>query len=292
MNFDVAMKYGMVIPTCAKFEKVLQSKSFMEMFEDEKSYTQARLKSLNVNLAVKPSVFKMECRAGYNKKSHSTSSSSTSEYSFLFEQRLYKLKIDSYKEYLNQGITFTEDFKSDVAKLPSKYDKNDDICVNKFETFFDRFGHFVVSSAYVGGSVEVKCSRKAVGSTKTSVAEAKACFTATLEGLEIDEANLSAGAFDGQKTNTLLKQSTLSWNGGDVALQTNETICDKQKLQKWKESLLQNPTMLTSKLTLDPISTAAGCIDAQKERATYEALKDFLRFSEVVATDKLRCVQM
>ena len=84
MNFDVTkIQYGMVIPKCAKDQ---QTRSFMEMFENHKSYAQSRLKSLNVNLAVSPDIVKMGSRAGFNMKNDSTSSSSTSEYSFLFEQ--------------------------------------------------------------------------------------------------------------------------------------------------------------------------------------------------------------
>ena len=280
MNFDVMIKYGIAIPVCAKFKKVQQSRSFMEEFEDEISYTQSRLKSLNVNLNVKPGIFRMGNRAGYNKKV-ATSSSSTSEYSFLFEQRLFELKLGNYRDFLNRGMTFTKDFKSSVAKLPNTYDKSNDACVSKFERFFNRFGHFVVSSAYGGGSVEIKCSSEAVRSTKTSLADAKACLTATLEGLDLTE-----GAFDKKKTKALLKRSGSSWNGGDAALQTNETIRDKQMLQKWKDSLLQNPMMLTSELALEPISILVGLVDdGEKDEATYDALKDLLE-SEIKTRDK------
>ena len=248
----------------------------MEEFEDENEYAQSRLNSLNVNLSVKPDMFKMDCRAGYNKKSDSTSSSSTSEYSFLFEQRLFELKLGNYREYLNHGMTFTEDFKSDVDKLPSKYNKNNPSCVSKFERFFNRFGHFLVSAAYGGGSVEVKCSREAVGSTKMSFV--KAHLAAKLEGLDIAEVNFAENdsTFDVRKTKSSLERSTYCWNGGQADLQTNETIGDKEKLQKWKKSLSENPIMLTSELTLEPISTAVGCINSRKDQATYDALKDLL----------------
>ena len=285
---DVAMKYGIAIPTCAKFEKVQQSRGFMEVFEDEKSYTQSRLKNLNVNLAVKPNIFKMDLRAGHNMKSDSTTSSSTSEYSFLFEQRLFELKIGNYMDDQNHGMTFTEDFKSDVEELPSKYNKRNGNCVSKFERFFDRFGHFLVSSAYGGGSVEVKFSRQAVEGKKTSIAEAKACLAATIDGLNVPEANLSADSSTSDSFNSkaLLQRSTYTWVGGEVALQTNESIGDKERWKKWKESLEQNPMMLTSELTLEPISTAVNCVDPKKNQATYDALKDLLAPVEEVKKEK------
>ena len=270
---DVAINYGIAIPACTKFEKVQQSRSFMEEFKDETSYTQSRLKNLNVNLAVKPDIFKMDCRAGYNKKSNSTTSSCTSKYSFLFEQRLFELKIDNCKDCLNNGMTFTENFKSEVMELPSKYNKKKYSCVSKFREFYNRFGHFFASSAYGGGSVEVKCSKEAVGSTGMSLADTKVFLAAKFEGLGKAKENLSA---EGSAFESLLKQSTYFWKGGEAALQTNETIGDKERLQKWKNSLILNPTMLTSELRLEPISTAVGCIDGQKEQATYDALMDLL----------------
>ena len=288
MKFDETTKFGITIPSCAKFKKVQQSKSFMEVFEDEESYTQSRLKNLYINLAVKPGIFRMSKRAGYNKKI-ATSSSCTSEYSFLFEQRLFELKLgNSYKELQNRGMTFTEDFKSHVVKLPSTYDKSDDRCLSKFERFFDRFGHFVVSSAYGGGSVEVKCSRKAIESTKISLADAKAFLAATLEGLNVAEENWFPGgsAFDSRKTKDLLKVFNCSWVGGEAGFQTKETIGDKKRLQKWKQSLILNPMMLTSELTLEPISTAVRCIDSGKDQATYDALKDLLACGSQIYVEK------
>ena len=80
---------------------------------------------------------------------------------------------------------------------------------------------FVVCSVYGGGSVEVKRSREAVGSTKMSLAMAKAFLAANLEGLDVAEGTWSVGAFDGQKTKALFKQSTLSWKRGDAALHSN-----------------------------------------------------------------------
>ena len=67
-----------------------------------------------------------------------------------------------------------------------------------------------------------------------------------------------------------------SWKGGDILLHAKETIADKDKMHSWKVSLLGNPTMLTSEVTLEPISTAVACVDKEKEDAAYDALKDLL----------------
>ena len=275
MKFNVRTKYGIAIPTCAKFRKVQDGRSFKGVYENETEYVQSRLKSLNLILEVQPSIYKIEYRAGYNKKENFLITLLfKTEYSFLFEQRLFELELGNYRECLKNGMTFTEDFKSSVAKLPSRYDKCDKSSVTKFKNFFDRFGHFVVSSAYGGGSVEVKSSSR----LERRLEEVAACLDATLMELNATGAKSSAdiSTFNVQRAKDLLKQSTFSWEGGEAALQTEETIDHQERLQKWKESLLLNPVMLTSELGLEPISTAVGCIHPQKERATCDALKDNL----------------
>ena len=276
MKFDVfETEYGVVIPTCAKFETVQQTRYFMDEFENDESYAQSRLKCLNVNLAVDPGMLNMGCKAGYNMKNHSTSSSSTSEYSFLFEQRIFELKIGNYEEYRGNGMTFTKDFKSQVKRLPSTYKKGDHNCRSKFERFFDRFGHFLVSSAYAGGSVEVKCNRKIVDSETTSVAEAKTSLAASFEDLDLATTEFCSSSCD-LKARALLNGCTYLWEGGERALHGKETIVDKEQFQKWKASLVLEPTMLTSEMNLEPIATAVGCVDPKKDQATYDALKDIL----------------
>ena len=46
----ITTDYGIVIPSCAKFEKVLETRSFMDQFDDEGEYVQSRLTKLNVVL--------------------------------------------------------------------------------------------------------------------------------------------------------------------------------------------------------------------------------------------------
>ena len=63
----------------------------MDVFGTEQSYTKARLRNLNVNLSVKGGILMASGRAGCN--TNDNSSSSVSELSFLFEQRMFELKI-------------------------------------------------------------------------------------------------------------------------------------------------------------------------------------------------------
>ncbi len=105
-------------------------------------------------------MMKMDCRAGYNMKNDSTSSSSTSEYSFLFEQRMFELKIGNYEEYLENGMTFTKISSHKLKSYQARMTKVIPIAQDQFEKFFDRFGHFLVSSGVCRRNSRSKMHRK------------------------------------------------------------------------------------------------------------------------------------
>ena len=73
-------------------------------------------------------------------------------------------------------------------------------------------------------------------------------------------------------------QGTVNWCGGSRDLHMNDlhTITNREKMSKWKLSLGENPTMLTTEMCLEPISTVISCLDPKKGTASYNALKDLL----------------
>ena len=271
--------FGLVIPTCAKFEKVLETCSFMDQFESDSEYVQSRLTQLNVSLNVEYGMFNMGARAGLNKTQNASSNSSVTEYSFLYEERMFELKMANFKDYVNKGIEFTSDFVSAVDELPESYDKNNPANRSKFERFFNRFGHFIVTAAYGGGSIETKVTSQQHGSNAMSFDEVKACLSASFSGglfsgdgevSGSDSYNMEA------KSKTMLSQSTVHWYGGSRDLHMKDTIANQDKMSKWKLSLGENPTMLTTEMCLEPVSTAISCLDPKKDTASYDALNDLL----------------
>ena len=52
----------------------------------------------------------------------------------------------------------TPEFEADVDHLPATFDPQDDEQVDLFETFFSRWGHFVITRVYGGGCVAVNIS--------------------------------------------------------------------------------------------------------------------------------------
>ena len=283
--------FGLVIPTCAKFEKVLETRSFMDQFESDSEYIQSRLSQLNVSLDVECGMFNMEARAGLNKTQNASSDSSVTEYSFLYEERMFQLKMANFKEYVRKGIHFTSDFVCAVAELPDSYDKNDSANRSKFERFFNRFGHFIVTAAYGGGSIETKVTCQQHGRNATSFLEVKNCLSTFFSGglFDVrDECSVSKSIVD--QFTSMLSQSTVHWCGGIRELHKKGTITSQDKMTKWHVSLGVHPAMLSSEMCLEPISTVISCLDPDKGIASYDALNDLLggEFKVLASREKER----
>ena len=283
--------FGVVIPSCAKFEKVRKTRSIMDQFSNDREYVKSRLSKLNVSLNVEHGLFNMGARAGLNKTQNSKSSET--EYSFLYEQRMFELKMANFKDYVNKGIQFTSDFVSAVDELPETYKKDDPENRNAFERFFNRFGHFIVTSAYGGGSIEAKVTSQQRGSDTLSFQEVKACLSASFSGGLFDAGPEVSGSHSHDlqtKYKTMLSQSSFQWNGGNQELHTKNTITNQDKMSKWKLSLGEKPTMLTTEMCLEPISTVISCLDPKKDKASYDALKDLLggKFKVLASREKER----
>ena len=273
--------YGLVIPTCAELQKVSQTRSsFMDQFESEREYVQSRLLKLNVSLNVEFGMFNVATRAGFNKTKNASSNSSVTEYSFLYEERMFELKMANFKDYYaNKSITFTSDFESAVNELPQSYNKSDSANRDKFKNFFNRFGHFIVTAAYGGGSIETKVTCQQHGSDAMCFEEVKMCLSASFSGGLFSAGGEVSGSDSFNiktKSKTILSKSYVNWNGGSHDLHVKDTITDPDKMFKWKLSLGVNPTMLTTEMFLEPISTIIACLDPKKDMATYDALKDLL----------------
>ena len=79
-------------------------------------------------------------------------------------------------------------------------------------------------------------------------------FNADSEVLRSDSLNMEA------KSKTMLSQTTVHWCGGSRDLHMKDAITNRDKMSKWKLSLGENPTMLTTEICLEPVSTAISCL--------------------------------
>ena len=222
----------------------------------------------------------MGAKAGFNRGRNASDHSASAECSFLFEHRMFELKVANFRDYMKKGIRFTSDFESDVKGLPEKYDKNDPENRSRFRRFFDRFGHFVVSSAYGGGAFEIKIAREIPrGKDSSNLRELYASFSAMIQGgLWNPEAEVTGtdSLLSSVNSETLLNHSKMTWSGGDPNLHCNDTVTNREKMLKWRTTLLVKPAMLTTEMYLEPISTVIACVDPKKDQASYNALKDLL----------------
>ena len=270
--------FGAVIPTCAKFEKVRETRFFMDQFESDSEYIQSRLSQLNVSLSVNVAMLKpMEVKAGFNNRKNDSNDSSVTEYSFLYEERMFQLKMANFKDYVRKGIHFTSDFVCAVAELPDSYEKDDPANRSTFERFFNRFGHFIVTAAYGGGSIETKVTCQQHGSSTMSFEEVKACLSTFFSGVFFDVSDEGSVSDSNEaQFRNMLSQSTVHWCGGIRELHDKGTIVNQDKMSKWQVSLRVHPTMLTTEMCLEPISTVISCLDPDKDIASYHALKDLL----------------
>ena len=186
------------------------------------------------------------------------------------------MKIANFKEE-NNGIVFTKDFESEVKKLPDKYKKDDPKNRKCFERFFNRFGHFIVSSAYGGGAVEMTVSEQSLKSEdeKKILEETTSSFPSRLFGFGA-EATSGRSSSSKAMSKDFLGQSNVHWFGGSPDLHTNDTLTSQEKMLKWQTSLMVKPTLLNTEMILEPISTVIGCIDDEKNEASYDALEDLL----------------
>ena len=275
MQFQTTIQDGVVIPTCASRERINESKTFMEYLEEENQVVNSRMKKLNINLDVDYKLFSFEARAGFTSATNATMSSTNKEYSFLLERRDFKLKLANFK---HPGISFTEEFKDDIQGLPATYEKTSPDCRSAFERFFNTWGHFVVTDAFGGGSVEVKVISPSFTSGESSFHQIKASLASFSGGTlgvsgSVDGSSTTDGSIN---TNTILNQSTMNWSGGSPELHMKKTLTDDDAMLKWRLSNMTKPTMLSTEMSLEPISTMIKCVDRNKDTSSYKALEDLL----------------
>ena len=135
--------FGFKIPGYAQISKVNETRE--RHFNSNESYVESRLKNLGLNIQLSPILV-----AAREKNDNCGTSTKITEY------RMVKIHVSVENLKLKD---FSKVFSSAVEMLPDQYTNDDDTNINsnklEFDKFFERFGHFVVTSAFVGGSVEV-----------------------------------------------------------------------------------------------------------------------------------------
>ncbi|XP_075251839.1 uncharacterized protein LOC142344188 [Convolutriloba macropyga] len=283
---EVQTKYGLTIPSIAKIVAVNQTGTFMYNYETTQELVKGRLSHLNVSLNVDYSVFSFSGKAGFNLQADKKSSTKSQEMSYFVEERLFEVNLGNFRD---PGLKLTTDFIEDVRTLPAKFQINTEGNRTSFERFFNRWGHFVVTKASGGGSVELKINSSAIKTDSKDIESIRTALTASFSSGFLDVgSNISGGDNSSLAVSgtSLLASSTVIWNGGSRELHKKDTIKDGHAMDQWRNSLTINPAMLSTEMYLEPISTLIRLADSTKYDSTYEALQKFLGGSFKVVVQK------
>ena len=240
-------------------------------FDGKEEYIKTRMSKLNVDFDVNYTLFNAGFHAGYNNKTNSSASSQLTEQSFLFEQRLYKVEMSDFPD-----DKFTKNFIDDVNDLPLVFNEHNIDIKQKFQRFFNRWGHCVVTSAFAGGSLELKVSQRSDHANnhddQRAFAEAFAKINAIIYGNYSLDSGYNRGSSALMQLKRLSESTEWFWSGGDSNLHNESSVEDSEQMAKWKLSLLNDPAMLTTEMNLIPISTIVALVDRNKNDCSYKAL--------------------
>ncbi|XP_047127384.1 uncharacterized protein LOC100205605 isoform X2 [Hydra vulgaris] len=260
-NFNVSK--GFVIISC------INEASFF-FGEDSELNTTHRLNAIGLN-------DKIDAKILLNKKTDLNNLSIKSKLSYLREIRTHKLYIPDTSK-LKISKTFMEAVATN--DFPSCYTASDSNVTEFFRNFFERWGHFVVTSVYLGGSIEIK--KIFTNKVKQDLVEAQLkCILDILEhGFQ---KSLDCGKI--LDPNLSLTDIELNWIGGlstwqISSLENIETIDTSNAFKSWKASLTSKPSVLKTKMKLQSIADFVSSIDKRKGETCQIAFEHLLGMSK------------
>ena len=263
-------KLSIVVPKEAKLKKISQTVTFMDIFENESELMKSRQRHLDVCFEVDHALLEgFNARAGFNLKNQSGKSNSNSVYSFLLEQRIFEVTFPDLSK-----MQLTDEFQAAATDLPSIFDADEPRVRQSYKMFFEKWGQFVVVKAFGGGSVELKIASSSSTAVDLEDIRAKlltsfnAAFVAPIGSAGVESSS-------GRETQNILDNCRIEWNGGDSKFHDHDII-KPVELKKWRLSLASNPAMLTTDLSLTPISDLVARVDKGKGTECYKALENLL----------------
>ena len=275
-------KFGCTIPSCAQIVKANDTREYQMDFESSESYVKFRLKNLGLNVDLAQSISSIAPKIGANTdwKDNSTDQSTKSSKTSLTEYRIAKVSIGNFE---SENVSFTNDFKTAVRRLPEQYTGGEEE-KQKFEGFFGRFGHVVVTSAYIGGAVEVTTHSKIIQRSKDDDDSIDGSAGGSVPGV----VNINVSGKDQISTkntkSAVLNVTTTEWKGGRSDLQNKRTIECEEKMRSWKASLSEEPTLLMNEMSLCPVHSMVALIDETKGKVCRQAFRDLFQNNDLFPT--------
>ena len=196
--------------------------------------------------------------------------------SFLFEQRLFKLKLEDPLAINN----FSSTFKECVSKLPRTFNNDNP---EKFCSFFQEWGQFLITSAYGGGSVtlnsEIRVKKEE--NTMDLIAGTKSILQTKFLSLSGEVSSRSEIAWNNEVAAKFLSTRAI-WSGGNKALHENLSASqiNPEKWTKWKNSIVAHPEMLFSEFGLYPLHTIMSKVPGNEGKLLLFSISFFfIKFS-------------
>ncbi|CAG8818078.1 13489_t:CDS:1, partial [Racocetra persica] len=242
---NVMSPTGFKIPHNIQIDDVNETFVWNEQFKNKQEYVRKRLSDLGLSIDVP---LNFEIRQGYSVDSSANNSSHTIEQTFLIEHHCFKFTLNVDELQLSQT------FIDDIDTLPSKYDKSNNA---KWKNFFDKYGIYVVQSAWVGGrcSVTVKIASFSINIQSIGLIMSEVLAFIFNHKTQLD--------FDNEikELNTVeeaLNTARLMMHGGDPKYHVTTFHNCKFNSKKWLNSIKVKPAVLDTKLELIPINIVAG----------------------------------
>ena len=267
--------FGFTTPLCAQIVKVNETREFNMDFQSDESYIESRLESLGLSISLAPTILRLapQCGVSASWKNDKNSQSSETTKTRLTEYRVAQISMGNFE---SNEVQFTREFSSAVANLPDQY-INEEKNNHEFKRFFQQFGQFVVTSAYIGGAYEVKTCAESLEISKRDENAINSSADANISGVTgINMSGKYQPSIESAK-NDVLRRTETRWQGGRSDLHHKSTLQSDEKLRLWKASLSKEPTLLTNEMSLAPISSLVSIIDKAKGDVCYRALCDMFK---------------
>ncbi|XP_065639451.1 uncharacterized protein LOC136072230 [Hydra vulgaris] len=268
---DTYNSFGIQLPKGFQLVFVNETRKFSEYSKNQTEYVKKRLACLHFDANVDLSLFKMKTRAGFVYSSNLSNEKNSINHSLLQEVRLFKVEIKESTE-----LKLTNEFKKHVNLLPDKYNRYDSSNKSLYQSFFNRWGHFIVSSAYGGGSVEISQFTEDAKNFEESSTSSQFLLETSFDVLSGGDVLSDCGS--NFSDSTRFSNISLKWNGGDSKfhiLNFGESDLSS-KWSRWRESLKTNPSILTTEMSLAYIYEYVGLVNQSKVQGCKNALNDIL----------------
>ncbi|XP_046850122.1 uncharacterized protein LOC124443682 [Xenia sp. Carnegie-2017] len=265
-------QFGLKIPDCAQILKSNETEVNAIHLQRNESSIKSRLSALGLNVNMAQNILMMvqgfdvdlEFGVDLSMQSQEDDFQSSTNKRQLKEVRIAKISLNHFD---SKKTAFTDGFLSAVENLPTENIEDENV-MKEFNDFFNRFGQFVITSAYVGGSVEFDShydTTKFSKQNENSVGGGIGAFITKNSGKRQKIVN--------QESIQVSKTTSTHWRGGRLDLQVDGTLHSEEKFSEWRTSVAEDPVFLKNKLQLLPIYTLVGMIDGKKGNLTSQVFE-------------------